>query len=234
MSISRRPAVLYIYPSVVAYPSAWKQQRQFLKDRIACRRDDTLMLLEHEPVFTIGRRFQQDHWHGNSHKIKRQGYAVQEIERGGSITYHGPGQLVGYPIFQLRNYCAGPKGYVAMLEEVMLRVLREWNVVGRQVDQWRGIWVGESETALRKIASVGVHIMRGVTMHGFALNVNVDLKPFELITPCGIKDCQVTSLAKELGSPVDMLTIKKCLAAHFADVFGLQWEADEQFQSISA
>ncbi|NKB81950.1 MAG: lipoyl(octanoyl) transferase LipB [Nitrospirales bacterium] len=232
MSVSRHPAVLHILPSVVSYQKAWKRQQQLLEDRIACRRHDTLVILEHAPVFTLGRRSHPEHMQGDLDGIYEQGYAVQEVERGGAVTYHGPGQVVGYPVLQLRHYCTGPKVYVGMLEEVVLRVLREWNIVGRQIEQWRGVWVGESESTLRKIAAIGIHITRGVTMHGFALNVNVDLSPFDLIVPCGIKGCHVTSLAKELGSDVDITVVKERLAHHFADVFGLDWEASHSLSMI--
>jgi len=153
------------------------------------------------------------------------GYDVYEVERGGSVIYHGPGQIVGYPILRLRDFCPGPKVYVGLLEEVLIRVLAEWGIKGHRAEKWRGVWVEHSENALQKIAAIGVRITRGVTLHGFALNVNVDLKPFELITPCGIEGCQVTSMEMVLGKSVDRTEVRKQIGRHFGEVFGLEWKA---------
>jgi lipoate-protein ligase B len=180
------------------------------------------------------------------------GYDVREVERGGSVTYHGPGQIVGYPILRLRDFCPGPKVYVQMLEEVVIRVLLEWGIHATRVEKLPGVWVyndvgwglkeehsfvasppfggrGEGEGGLlsgdlRKIAAIGVRITRGITLHGFALNVNVDLKPCELITPCGIEGCQVTSIQMMLGRPVDSTEVRKQITRHFGKVFGLEWK----------
>ena len=139
------------------------------------------------------------------------------------MTYHGPGQIVGYPILRLRDFCPGPKAYVGKLEEVIIQVLGEWGIHGQRIEQWRGVWVEDSQKTMQKIAAVGVRITRGVTMHGFALNVNVDLKPFDLITPCGIEGCQVTSMARIFGKPVDMDTVRQQIVHHFGEVFGIEW-----------
>jgi lipoate-protein ligase B len=188
------------------------------------------------------------------------GYDVYDVERGGSVTYHGPGQIVGYPILRLRDFCPGPKVYVQMLEEVVIRVLMEWGIHAERLAKLPGVWVhheasplspaegegireehplissppfgerGEGEGGLlsgdlRKIAAIGVRITRGITLHGFALNVNVDLKPFELITPCGIEGCQVTSMEMVLGKSVDKTEVRKHITRHFGEVFGLEWKA---------
>jgi len=205
------------------YDTAWKLQREMLEQRAANKTDDTLILLEHPPVFTLGRRIQNEQWSSEMDSLRTHGFDVYATNRGGAITYHGPGQVVGYPILQLRKFCPGPKAYVGKLEEVMIRVLGEWGLPGKRISQWRGVWIGNTEIRLQKIASIGVRITRGVTMHGFALNVNVDLQPFTLITPCGIEGCHVTSMAKELGKPVDIEAVRKRLAFHFGDLFGLDW-----------
>ena len=222
----KRPGWLYKFDHL-SYVEAWEFQRRLVEERGENRCPDTLVLLEHEPVFTFGRRTKADHWGGDEEALRRLGYGVYPIERGGSVTYHGPGQLVGYPILRLRDFCAGPKPYVGKLEDVLIRVLKEWGITGRRVDKWRGVWVGDSEPPLQKIAAVGVRITRGVTMHGFALNVDVDVKPFDLITPCGIEGCQVTSMAKALGIQLNRGEVRERVAHHFGEVFRLEWEEKE-------
>ena len=139
------------------------------------------------------------------------------------MTYHGPGQIIGYPILKLRNFCRGPKVYVQNLEEVLIRTLGDWGIAGCRHDLFRGVWVNTEKGCLEKIASIGVRISQGITMHGFALNVNVDLRPFSLLSPCGIENCVMTSMAKHLDRQVDMAHVRKRLAAHFAHIFRLEW-----------
>ena len=249
-------------PSFQDYPAVLERQRELWRERIEESHPDTLILVEHPPVFTLGRRSKTEHWDKNSVSLKGMGYEVHEVERGGSVTYHGPGQIVGYPILRLRDFCPGPKVYVRMLEEVVIRVLKEWGINATRVEKLPGVWVhhdaspltptpdlrenglgrqvspavgegikggrGEGEGGirsgnLRKIAAIGVRISRGVSFHGFALNVNVDLKPFELITPCGIEGCQVTSMQRMLGKPVECTEVRKQIIRHFGEVFGLEW-----------
>lgn len=183
------------------------------------RRPDTLILTEHEPVFTLGRSAQPAHWGGNEETLRQAGYAVHRVERGGSVTYHGPGQLVGYPILRLNRFCAGPKPYMRLLEDVLIRTLDEWGIAAGRIDRLPGVWVGERQ----KIGAMGVRITHGVTMHGFALNVTVDLAPFGLIVPCGIDGCRATSMAAVLGHPIDPFLVRQRIAANFADSFGLEW-----------
>ena len=221
-SASRRQGMVLSLP-IKHYHDVWDLQRKLCSARAEERRADTLILVEHSPVFTLGRRTQSEHWGGDDNSFKELGYDVVEIERGGSVTYHGPGQIVGYPILRLRDFCPGPKAYVEKLEEVMIRVLDEWGIHGQRDEKWRGVWVGDFTKTYQKIAAIGVRITRGVTMHGFALNVNVELKPFELITPCGIDGCQVTSMARLSGKPVDMAMVRDQIAHHFGAVFGIEW-----------
>jgi len=200
------------------YPTAWELQHQLLEGRAADRSLDTLILLEHPPVFTIGRTGREDHWGGDEQTLRDAGYPVYRVERGGSITFHGPGQLVGYPILKLRDFCAGPKAYMRRLEEVLIRTMADWGIAGKRVEKCTGVWVGEE-----KIAAMGVRITRGVTMHGFALNVGVDLGPFTKIIPCGIGGCRVTSMEALLGDAVDRAAVRERLATRFAEVFDLEW-----------
>jgi len=223
-SRSCRQGIIHFPPSQ-DYHAVLELQRELCHERFEERRLDTLILVEHPPVFTLGRRSKPEHWGGDGASLKRMGYDVYEVERGGSVIYHGPGQIVGYPILRLRDFCPGPKVYVGLLEEVLIRVLAEWGIKGHRAEKWRGVWVEHSENALQKIAAIGVRITRGVTLHGFALNVNVDLKPFELITPCGIEGCQVTSMEMVLGKSVDRTEVRKQIGRHFGEVFGLEWKA---------
>lgn len=203
------------------YDAARALQRQLVEDRIAGRKPDTLLLLEHKPVFTIGRTARAEHWGGDIEASHLAGIPVIRVERGGSATYHGPGQLVGYPILKLNRYCEGPKAYVRMLEEVIIRALGQWNILGRRLEKSPGVWVGDGQPS--KIAAIGTRIERGVTMHGFALNVMMDLAPFSLIVPCGIPACPVTSMAEVLTHPVDLTEVHRCVAEQFSGVFGLEW-----------
>ncbi|WP_447969689.1 lipoyl(octanoyl) transferase LipB [Nitrospira sp. M1] len=209
--------------SHVRYQDAWDFQRALLQERAEDRCADTMLLVEHEPVFTLGRTAKDEHWKRSLESLASQGFGLYPIERGGSVTYHGPGQVVAYPIVRLRDFCQGPKAYVGMLQEVILRVLAEWNIRGRLKEKFPGVWVEERGSDLTKIAAIGVRITKGVTMHGLALNGNVDLKPFEFITPCGIEGCQVTSMKKILGQKVDTHAVRERVAYHFAEVFGIKW-----------
>ena len=187
------------------------------------RQLDTLILTEHEPVLTLGRTTKSDHWEPHWAKLQSQGILLHQTNRGGSVTYHGPGQIVGYPILKLRNFCRGPKVYVQKLEEVIIQTLAEWGMVGCRHESFRGVWIKTREGHLEKIASIGVRISQGITMHGFALNVHVDLQPFSLLSPCGIDNCMMTSMAKHLDQQVDVAQVRERLGAHFAQVFRLEW-----------
>jgi len=188
---------------------------------------DTLILTEHEPVLTLGRTTKPEHWKPHCEELKRQGIQVHQTNRGGSVTYHGPGQIIGYPVLRLRNFCPGPKAYVEKLEEVLIGTLAEWGIVGCRHDSFRGVWINTQKGHLEKIASIGVRISRGITMHGFALNVNVNLQPFSLLTPCGIENCTMTSMKEILDQQVDVSHVREQIATHFAQVFKLQWNDQE-------
>lgn len=203
------------------YGAAWALQRVLVEERAAERCPDTLVLLEHDAVFTIGRSGRGEHWGYDEQRLVQSGYPVYRIERGGSITFHGPGQMVAYPILRLASFCAGPKAYVRMLEEVVIRTLASWGIAGRRIETWPGVWVDLREPA--KIAAIGVKIHRGVTMHGFALNARIDLSPFTLVTPCGILGCRVTSMVEVLRQDVGMDDVRHRIAEVFAEVFGIGW-----------
>ena len=200
-------------------------QQEWLEARLSERCPDTLLLLEHEPVFTIGRRTRDEHWRTHWATIADAGIPVHHTDRGGSVTYHGPGQLVGYPIMRLRPPFGGPRRYVQLLEEVILRTVAEFGAAPFRREGLHGVWVPGIDAPL-KIGAIGVRIVRGVTMHGFSLNVCPDLRPFDWITPCGIEGCRSTSLACLLDRPVSCDVVAERLARQFAAVFGLAWYCD--------
>ena len=230
----RRGVVLSI--PLMDYEAARELQWRLHEERLADRRPDTLVLLEHEPVMTLGRTTKTAHWNGMRKAPGARGLRVIESERGGSVTYHGPGQIVGYPIVKLRQFCAGPKAYVRMLEDVLIRVLAEWGIEGYRTDRFVGVWVNDPDDPNgppAKIASIGVKIARGVTLHGFALNATVDLEPFAGIMPCGLEGCRVTSMAEVLPKEVAPDEVRRQITRCFGDVFGLDWE-DSPLQAPSA
>ncbi|MDH3505055.1 MAG: lipoyl(octanoyl) transferase LipB [Nitrospirota bacterium] len=221
-SDSPQPGVLLALP-YLPYAEGWELQQSLAAQRLEDRRPDTLVLTEHEPVLTLGRTTKPEHWEPRWPELRDMGIHLHQTGRGGSVTYHGPGQMIGYPILRLRNFCPGPKIYVQQLEEVLIRTLGEWGIAGCRHESFRGVWVRTSATGLEKIASIGVRISKGITMHGFALNVNNDLHPFSLLTPCGIEHCVMTSMEKFLGKPIDGTQVREQVAAHFADIFRLKW-----------
>jgi lipoate-protein ligase B len=213
---------LLTIPSL-AFAESLERQQALVVERSEDRQLDTLILTEHEPVLTLGRTTQPEHWEPHWPKLKTQGIHLHQTNRGGSVTYHGPGQIIGYPILRLRNFCPGPKVYVAKLEEVLIRTLAEWGILGCRHELFRGIWIDTENDHLEKIASIGVRISKGITMHGFALNVNVNLQPFALLSPCGIEHCVMTSMEKMLNQKVDVAQVREQVATHFAQVFRLEW-----------
>jgi lipoate-protein ligase B len=198
-------------------------QQSLVTKRLADQVPDTLILTEHGPVLTLGRTAKPEHWEPHWRELESQGIHLHQTNRGGSVTYHGPGQLIGYPILRLRNFCPGPKVYVHQLEEILIRTLQQWGIAGYRHESFRGVWVKNSEGHLEKIASIGVRISKGVTMHGFALNMSVNLKPFALLSPCGIEHCVMTSMEKILGNPIDGTQVREQVATHFSEVFQLKW-----------
>jgi lipoyl(octanoyl) transferase len=192
-------------------------QRALVEDRRAGRIDDTLLLLEHPHVLTLGVRGDggRSHILATSEALAERAIDVHETGRGGDITYHGPGQLVGYPILDLKPDRCDVHRYVRDLEEVLIRTAASYGVEAGRVDGLTGVWVGRD-----KLAAIGVRIARWITSHGFALNVTTDLGYFDLIVPCGIPDRGVTSLARLLGRSVDLREVEDRLVAQFGAVFG--------------
>ena len=212
-----QPAVA-CYLGRVAYRPTWTLQEAIKNRLIQAKKDDQLLphillLLEHPPVFTMGRS-------GDDRHLLAPGDAeVVHVDRGGDVTYHGPGQLVVYFLLDLNRFYRDLHRFMRDLEEVVLHTLREYSLVGFRIPRRTGIWVGE-EGLERKICAFGIHVSRWVTTHGLALNVNPDLDYFNRITPCGIADRGVTSLVQELGRPCNTETIVNFIVHHFDEVFG--------------
>lgn len=212
---------MLILDGCISYQAALDRQASLADARHRGRWPDSLWLLEHDPVFTLGRTMRVSLSANRTSGETISGIPVVPAGRGGLITYHGPGQVVGYPILRLREFCAGPKPYVRMLEDVIIRSLRDWDLHGRRREGLPGVWVGGDPP--EKIASIGVRISQGITTHGFAVNVSNDLSPFALIDPCGIAGCQVTSVSRLRGEVVDVARMKAIIAAKFAEVFQIDW-----------
>ncbi|HLA61564.1 MAG TPA: lipoyl(octanoyl) transferase LipB [Nitrospiraceae bacterium] len=206
----------------IPYAEALTLQKHLQKERIAERQGDVLLLLEHSPVYTLGRTTQPAHWGCGGEVLRRTGASLQSVDRGGSITYHGPGQVVGYPILKLSHYCSGPKQYVRKLEEVLIHTLLRWGIEGYRLEKKPGVWVRQNH-ADAKIAAIGVRIDHGVTIHGFALNVDLDLSPFSYIMPCGLTQCHITSMAEVRQSAVSSSVVAQQMAQEFARIFNIQW-----------
>ncbi|HXB54724.1 MAG TPA: lipoyl(octanoyl) transferase LipB [Vicinamibacteria bacterium] len=200
----------------ISYALGLDLQARLVADRQAGRVPDTLLLLEHEPVFTLGRNARKENLLLPAEALRARGFEVFEAGRGGDVTYHGPGQIVGYPILDLSPDRRDVHRYVRDLEEVLIRTCRDHGVEAGRVPGLTGVWVGQE-----KIGAIGVRIARWVTSHGFAFNAAPDLSPFRLIVPCGIADRGVTSLER-LRGPVVLPEVMEGLAAHTAAVFGLE------------
>jgi len=202
---------------LVDYADGLRLQRERLAARKADLIPDTLLLLEHPHVYTLGRNAKKDNILLSVEQVAMRGVQVFEIDRGGDVTYHGPGQLVGYPILDLTQHRRDIAWYMRALEEVLIAVAREYGIEAGRLSGAPGIWVGND-----KLAAMGVHISRWVTSHGFAFNVNTDLRYFDWIVPCGLRDKGVTSLQKLLGVPVAMDGVKEKVILHFGRVFDLE------------
>jgi lipoate-protein ligase B len=193
-----------------SYKAVWDLQKEMQQQRINGNIEDTLILVEHDPVYTLGKNANEDHLL----QSRDESVDVFNIERGGDITFHGPGQLVGYPILDLSNYKKSVSWYMRTLEQVLIDTLIEFKITAQQNDGLTGVWVGDE-----KIAALGVRISRWVTMHGFALNVNPDLSFYDGIIPCGIFDHGVTSMEQLLGETQNSDNVKNMVIEKFNKYF---------------
>ena len=230
--------VLFKDLGLISYAKAWEYQQSLhdaLKERKLQHRragidqfDQThhLLLCEHRPVYTIGKSGSMEHLLLSGDELEKEGFEFFKINRGGDITYHGPGQIVGYPIFDLDCFFTDVHLYVRKLEEVIILTLKEFGIEATRMKGYTGVWIeGTDYLPNRKICAIGVHLSRWVTMHGFALNVHPDLKHFNHIIPCGIADESktVTSMEVELQREVDQGAVKESIKRHFAEQFEFKY-----------
>lgn len=223
------------------YQQAWDYQTKLHRELVALKLENRqrmsegspplvqrhyLLFCEHPPVYTLGKSGSATNLLLDEKSLESQGFQFFAINRGGDITYHGPGQIVGYPIFDLDCFFTDVHRYVRSLEEAVIRTLAEYGVEADREQGYTGVWLPANERLpRRKICAIGVHLSRWVTLHGFAFNVNTDLSHFQNIIPCGISDTDksVTSLQQELNRPLDIEAVKTKLKVHFSDLFGFEF-----------
>ncbi|WP_184215858.1 lipoyl(octanoyl) transferase LipB [Granulicella aggregans] len=214
----------------ISYAEGLRAQERVVAARKTGAIGDALLLMEHPPVLTLGRNSGRGNVLASDGELAQRGVELYDTNRGGDVTYHGPGQLVGYPIFDLRGDLPGKKGphlgpvdFVRLLEEVLIRACGEFGVMAQRVAKRTGVWTVAGGSVLeKKIAAIGVHVSQGVTSHGFALNVTTDLRDFQWIVPCGISDREVTSLELEADRVPSMEEAGNAVAKSFGRVFGRQ------------
>ena len=216
----------------MSYHPAWDLQKRLQARLIQAKRSHEsplpphlLLFVEHPPVYTLGQSGDENNLLASEELLRARGAEFVRIDRGGDITFHGPGQIVGYPIIDLDRVFTDIHRYMRSLEEAVIRTCAEFGVGAGRVEGRTGVWVGPDEKGLeRKICALGIRFSRWVTMHGFALNVNTDLSYFDLMIPCGIADRGVTSLSRETGKEIAEATVRERLAIHLADVLGLAFD----------
>jgi len=229
-----QPTVIFKDLGLIDYQEAWDYQEQLFKAaidlKIAQRKQETeevtknyLLFCEHPHVYTLGKSGSLDNLLLNENQLAEKNATFYKINRGGDITYHGPGQLVAYPIFDLDYFFTDIHKYMRFLEEAVILTLADYNIDAGRVDGLTGVWIAGDTAEARKICAMGVKSSRWVTMHGIGFNVNSNLDYFNNIVPCGIDDKAVTSMQKELGKPVDLQEVKSRLKVHLAQLFDYQY-----------
>jgi lipoyl(octanoyl) transferase len=233
--------IQYLYLGRIGYDEGLALQHELVELRHQNRIENTLLLLEHPPVLTLGRNAQRNNILASDELLASKGISIHEINRGGDVTYHGPGQLVGYPIFDLRSLTnasgsrLGPVDYVRRMEEALIRLCAHYGVLTSRIPGRTGVWTAAPGNPLggsnnisgqeKKIAAIGVHVSRGITSHGFAFNLSTDLRDFQWIVPCGIADREVTSLEREIPDPSQLPSLEQLAdasARYFGQVFDQQ------------
>ena len=235
----KNKTVIFEDLGTIDYQQAWDYQTKLFDEIVAQKMANRnvpeseqistknyLLFCEHPHVYTLGKSGSQDHLLLDDDGLKTNDASFYKINRGGDITYHGPGQIVGYPIFDLDNFFTDIHKYLRYLEEAVILTLKEYNIEAGRVDGMTGVWLDwEDEKKARKICAMGVKCSRWVTMHGFAFNINAHLNYFNNIVPCGIPDKAVTSLEKELGNPIDLNEVKERLKTNISNVFDFDFIA---------
>lgn len=224
--------LVYCDLGLIDYKDAWDIQKLIHQQRVENRIDDVFFVLEHPHTYTLGKTADRNNLVGDKKYLADNKISVYDIDRGGDITYHGPGQIVGYPIINLTNWKQDTHKYLRALEEVVIQVCAEYGLNGSRVDQYTGVWIDDA-----KICAIGIKVSRWITMHGFAFNVNTDLKLFNGIVPCGISDKAVTSLNKELKKEIDLKEVKEKIILHFSNIFNYDqiefWSKDKIISLVS-
>ncbi len=206
---------------LMEYEKAYNVQLEYFEKRLNDEIPDTILLVEHPPVITLGKAGDVSHLLLSEEELRKKGVEFHRTTRGGDITYHGPGQLVGYPIFNLTLYGKKVSQTVRKYEDALIRALSEFDIEAGILEGFPGVWIGN-----KKIAALGLAIRKWITFHGFALNVNNDLTPFSYIVPCGLEGKGVTSMKEVLGHKVDMDLVKKTVVEKFGEVFNIKFEED--------
>ena len=212
---------------LMPYLEAWALQERLHEEVKAAKLQgvDTvnyLLFVEHPHVYTLGKSGDEANMLISAIQLQAKHAEFVKVNRGGDITYHGPGQLVVYPIIDMANFGLGVKDYVDRLEEVVIRTIEEYGIKGERLEGATGVWIEAHTPRARKICAIGIRCSRFVTMHGFALNVNTDLNYFHYINPCGFRDKGVTSIAQELGREISLQEVKERVKYHFVDLFGME------------
>jgi lipoate-protein ligase B len=205
----------------VPYGEALAMQHRLVQARKRGTLNDTLLLLEHPPVFTLGRNAKEENILASPDFLRQLGIEVFRVERGGDVTYHGPGQLVGYPILDLHNFRLDVGWFVRSMEEMLIRALGDFGLNGKRIEKLVGVWIDQASPVEpeAKLVQIGARIEQWITYHGFALNVDPNMAHFDLIVPCGIADKAVTSIARALKHPIDPREVRERVAARFGEVF---------------
>lgn len=217
--------IYYTYLGLTDYDPVWKLQRQINEYKQSHKSEDIILLTQHNHVYTLGKSGDRDHLLINSDKLQKEKISYHEIDRGGDLTYHGPGQLVCYPILDLKNFYLDSHKYLRDLEEVIIRMLKSYGIDSQRDEGFTGVWVGEE-----KICAIGIKITRWITMHGLALNVNNDLQYFDNIIPCGIFHKGVTGIKKILGREIGFEDLISNVVRSFGEVFNAEMVPCEEEQ----
>jgi len=222
--------LVYCDLGLIDYKDAWDLQKSVHQLRVENKIDDVLFLLEHLHTYTLGKTADKENLVSDKKYLDENKISVYDIDRGGDITYHGPGQIVGYPIINLTNWQQDTHKYLRAIEEVIIKVCAEYDLDGSRVDKYTGVWLDD-----RKICAIGIKVSRWITMHGFAFNVNTDLKLFNGIIPCGITDKDVTSLNRELKKEISLNEVKEKIIHHFDVIFNydqIEFKTKEELLSL--
>ncbi len=220
--------LIYCDLGLIDYKEAWDLQKEIVELRHNKKIQDVLFLLEHPNTYTLGKVADKKNLISSDDFLAKNNISIYDIDRGGDITFHGPGQIVGYPIIDLNDWQKDTHKYLRALEETIIQTCRSYNIIGERNPKYTGVWIKD-----RKIAAIGIKVSRWITMHGFAFNINTNLALFSGIIPCGISDKGVTSLQKETGSEVDIFIVKDLLVQNFKKIFNYETVKSIQKDELS-